>query len=82
MQFEKQVEILQQGKNMEIENMERFLKQKLNNARNRFDKLKEQGQTDGFRFNEVRNELVTMNKLMASFLKEFKGQSTSDYVWQ
>ena len=77
MEFEKQIEILKQGQDMKVEEVERFLKNILLNCRYEYDSMtpKHPG------FETARIKLNTMNNVMCSFLKEFKGQSVADYEW-
>lgn len=77
MEFEKQMEILKQGQDMKVEEVERFLKNILLNCRNKFDSMRPE--QPGFETERIK--LSTMNHVMCSFLKEFKGQSAVDYEW-
>ena len=77
MEFEKQMEILKQGQDMKVEEVEKFLKNILHNCRNKYDSMTPEQPG----FETARIKLNTMNNVMCSFLKEFKGQSVVDYEW-
>ena len=82
MQFEDQVKILEQGKQMTVDQMEKFLKQKVAFYERNLEHSKQLFNSESNpAFVRARAQYQAVHFIMGSFLKEFKGQSIADYKY-